>query len=131
MTWITFLAFARSLSYFEGGQKSGLARIIHIWENLLEQRVFVENNKIVFNSKEDKARSLTYGIIKSMFDFDSEFNSPDQIFIVWSCKTLQNWKMILSAPFKDAPLVEVTYNGDKKETYIDVYRKLENVCIPD
>lgn len=99
----------------------------------MEQRVQIENDKIVFSSKEDKARSLTYGIIKSMFDFDfdPEFNNPDQIFIVWSCKTLQNWKMILSATFKDAPLVEVTYNGDKKETYIDVYRKLENVCIPD
>jgi hypothetical protein len=97
----------------------------------LETRVQVADGKIIFKNKEDKARTLTYGVIKSMFEFSPEFNSPDQIFIVWSCKTLQNWKIILSAPFEGAPLVEVTYNGDKKETYIDVYRKLENVRIPD
>jgi hypothetical protein len=26
---------------------------------------------------------------------------------------------------------EVTYNGDKQETYIDVYKKWENICVPD
>lgn len=24
---------------------------------------------------------------------------------------------------------EVTYNGDKKETYLDAYKKWENVCV--
>lgn len=96
----------------------------------METRVEVSDGKLVFKSKEDKARTLMFGIIDSMFDTPEGFTADD-IFIVWSCKTLQNWKLILSAPFKDAPLVEVTYNGDKKETYIDVYRKLENVRIPD
>jgi hypothetical protein len=97
----------------------------------MEEAVQIENDKVIFKDKEHKAKSLTYGVLKSMFDFTPEFNSPDQIYIVWSCKTLQNWKVLLSAPFKDAPFVEVTYNGDKKETYIEVYKKLENVCIPD
>jgi hypothetical protein len=96
----------------------------------METRVQVQDGKMVFESKEHKARTLMFGIIDSMFETPDGF-VPDDIFIVWSCKTLQNWKMILSAPFKDAPLVEVTYNGDKKETYIDVYTKLENVVIPD
>ena len=96
----------------------------------MQQPVNLEEGKLVFRDKEHKARTLVYGIIGSMFNTSEDFK-PEDIFIVWSCKTLQNWKMILSAPFKGAPLVEVTYNGDKKETYIDVYQKLENVCIPD
>jgi hypothetical protein len=26
---------------------------------------------------------------------------------------------------------EITHNGDKGETYLDAYKKWENVCIPD
>jgi hypothetical protein len=26
---------------------------------------------------------------------------------------------------------ELTYNGEKRETYLDAYTKLDNVCIPD
>jgi len=26
---------------------------------------------------------------------------------------------------------EVTYNGDKNETYVDVYKKWDNVCVVD
>lgn len=64
--------------------------------------------------------------MKSIDDF-----TPDDVFIVWFTKTLQNWKAITSAPYKGAPFIELTYNGDKKETYIDIYKKLENVCVPD
>lgn len=88
------------------------------------------NDKVIFKDKEHKAKSLVYGVIKSMFETPLEFKLDD-IFIVWSCKTLQNWKFIISTSFNGAPLVEVTYNGDKEETYIDVYRKIENICIPD
>lgn len=55
----------------------------------------------------------------------------DDIFIVWSCKTLQNNKAIASGylPQSLCMLFEVTYNGDKKEIYIDAYTKDNNVCI--
>ncbi|KAF1291054.1 DUF6275 family protein [Candidatus Enterococcus leclercqii] len=51
------------------------------------------------------------------------------VFIVWSCKTLQNNKAILSASIKGAPLYEVTHNGDKGEIYVDTYTKESNECI--
>lgn len=48
-----------------------------------------------------------------------------EIFPVWQCKTLQNWKGIFASP-KEKMLFEVTYDGDKKAYYIDVYDKREN-----
>lgn len=57
--------------------------------------------------------------------------TKDDVFIVWFCKTLQNWKALVSTTISDGIYYEVTYNGDKHETYLDVYKKWENVCIPD
>lgn len=48
------------------------------------------------------------------------------VFVVWSCKTLQNSKAILSASIKGAPLFEITMNGDKQEIYVDTYVKKSN-----
>lgn len=48
------------------------------------------------------------------------------VFVVWSCKTLQNSKAILSATCKGAPMYEITMNGDKQEIYVDTYTKESN-----
>ena len=48
------------------------------------------------------------------------------VFVVWSCKTLQNNKALLSTTVSDGMYYELTYNGDKNELYIDVYKKFEN-----
>lgn len=53
------------------------------------------------------------------------------VFIVWKCKVLQNWKWMISSTLFDGMYYEVTYNGDKKELYLDAYKKFENRCIPD
>ena len=51
------------------------------------------------------------------------------VFVVWSCKTLQNYKALLSTTFTgDGIYAEYTYNGDKQELYEDVYKKLTNTC---
>lgn len=55
--------------------------------------------------------------------------TTDDVFVVWSCKTLQNNKALLSTTVSDGMYYEVTYNGDKHETYLDAYKKWENVCI--
>lgn len=56
--------------------------------------------------------------------------TPDNVFIVWSCKTLQNNKVLASTTMPDGMYYEITYNGDKKEIYFDAYKKFENKCIP-
>ena len=50
-------------------------------------------------------------------------------YVVWSCKTLQNNKALLSTTLLDGMYYELTYNGDKKEIYFDAYKKFENKCI--
>lgn len=52
-----------------------------------------------------------------------------EVFVVWSCKTLQNNKALLSTTLFDGMYYELTYNGDKKELYFDAYKKFENRCI--
>ncbi len=55
--------------------------------------------------------------------------AEDNIFVVWSCKTLQNNKALVSTTLCDGMYYELTYNGDKKEVYLDAYKKFENKAI--
>lgn len=59
----------------------------------------------------------------------SEEQPSFKVFIVWMCKTLQNSKALLSTTLSDGMYYEVTMNGDKKEIYLDAYKKFENRCI--
>lgn len=53
----------------------------------------------------------------------------DNVFIVWSCKTLQNYKCLASTTVSgDGIYAEYTYNGDKQELYEDIYDKVQNTC---
>lgn len=60
---------------------------------------------------------------------DGKRITEDDVFIVWSCKTLQNNKALASTILSDGMYYELTYNGDKHELYFDAYKKWENICI--
>jgi hypothetical protein len=60
---------------------------------------------------------------------DNKQITVDDVFIVWSCKTLQNNKALASTTLFDGMYYEITYNGDKNEIYFDAYKKWENKCI--
>jgi len=117
---------ASMMIYIDSGIKDSLLSIYEDWRKHMEN----QPEKIIFKDRQDKAKSLVYGCMKSIDDCPVDF-TKDDVFVVWFCKTLQNWKAIVSASYKGAPLCEVTYNGDKQETYVDIYRKLENVRFPD
>lgn len=53
------------------------------------------------------------------------------VYTVWKCKTLQNWKYLLSSTLSDGMYYELTYNGDKGDWYLDAYKKFENVVIKE
>ena len=55
---------------------------------------------------------------------------PDDMYIVWLCKTLQNWKALVSG-VHITEYIDVSYNGDKQEIYVDVYTKMYNQCLKD
>lgn len=54
----------------------------------------------------------------------------ENVYVVWACKTLQNYKALLSTTVSgDGIYAEYTYNGDKQEMYEDVYKKASNRCL--
>lgn len=62
-------------------------------------------------------------------DYFNPFGLHFEIYIVWKCKTLQNWKYLISTSLCDGMYYELTYNGDIKEWYIDAYKKVKNTII--
>lgn len=75
-----------------------------------------------------EALDITRGVLQDNCGYTSDVVAEDKMFVVWSCKTLQNWKAIVGGTdIKE--LIEVTYNGDTKEAYVDVYDKKLNVAI--
>lgn len=54
-----------------------------------------------------------------------------EVYSVWKVKALQNWKFLISSSLPDQMYYELTYNGGKKEWYLDAYKKWENVTIVD
>jgi ABC-type phosphate/phosphonate transport system substrate-binding protein len=80
-----------------------------------------------------KARSIVYNYVKERLEkTDTHVTfAADEVYVVWFSKTLKNWKALVSTTLPDGMYYEVTYNGDKCETYLDAYKKFDNVCIPD
>ena len=72
-------------------------------------------------------------IIRQYISEHLDKSDPEPVFdvyIVWKCKALQNWKYLISSTLSDGMYYELTYNGDKKEWYLDAYKKFENRVIP-
>ena len=62
---------------------------------------------------------------------DGKSITGEDVYVVWSCKVLQNWKALLSTDVPDGMYYELTYDGDRRVTYLDAYKKWENVPIAD
>lgn len=78
----------------------------------------------------EKALSIVDDYIYEHLDKSDSLPIYDK-YVVWQCKTLQNWKWLISSTLCDGMYYEVTYNGDKHEFYLDAYKKFENRCIKD
>ncbi len=84
------------------------------------------------NNFTDKAKEIVVNYYNEQHSYAKITN--DNVFIVWFCKTLQNWKALVGITIlvgKCYEYCEVTYNGDKHEAYLDVYQKLDNIRISD
>lgn len=63
-------------------------------------------------------------------DKDRYLLKMEDVYVVWFCKTLQNWKALVSTILPDLTYYEVTYNGNELVIYLDVYVKSRNIEIP-
>ena len=52
--------------------------------------------------------------------------TQNDVYVVWACKTLKNFKCLIAARVSDGIYAEYTYNGDKQELYEDIYTKINN-----
>lgn len=53
----------------------------------------------------------------------------DDVHIVISSYVLGNLKVLITKSVQDGMYYEITYNANKDEIYLDVYKKWENKCI--
>lgn len=77
---------------------------------------------------DDKAVNIVRKYIEEHID-KSDKMPEFEVYTVWKCKALQNFKYLLSSTLPDGMYYELTYNGDKQEWYLDAYKKFENVVI--
>ena len=74
-------------------------------------------------------------VIKLVSDYikehlDKSDKIPEfEVYIVWKCKILQNWKYLCASTLPDGMYYELTFDGDKNRWYLDAYKKFENRCI--
>lgn len=81
---------------------------------------------------QEKARKIVMDYFNARVDkTDQKQITMDDVFVVWFCKTLQNWKCLVSTTVSDGMYYEITHNGDKDEIYVDVYKKWANLCVQD
>lgn len=73
-----------------------------------------------------RALDIVLNYIHDTFGHIIRYGEDFDIFIVWKCKTLQNWKYLISTSVGDGMYYELTYNGDRREWYLDAYKKFQN-----
>lgn len=79
---------------------------------------------------QEKAKQIVVDYFNSHADVtDGKQITTDDVYVVWFCKTLQNWKVLASTNISDGMYYEITHNGDKDETYVDVYKKWNNFAV--
>ena len=83
----------------------------------------MDNKKFI-----ERCKEIVRKYAEEHLDKSDEISNFD-VFVVWSCKTLQNNKALLSTTLFDGMYYELTFNGDKRELYLDAYKKFENKCI--
>jgi hypothetical protein len=81
----------------------------------------------------DQARRHVFLYVKNRLEkTDTHVSfSENDVYVVWFSKTLKNWKALVSTMLSDGMYYEVTHNGEVGETYIDAYKKWDNVSIKD
>lgn len=102
------------------------------WTDYNGNEYFIQTDLLLKGSKfmDEIAISIVRNYIIEHLDKTDEMPTFE-VYIVWKCKALQNWKYLLSSSLFDGMYYELTYNGNKNEWYLDAYKKFENKVIED
>lgn len=68
-------------------------------------------------------------IIKELKEKYNENYKIEELHLVWFSKTLQNFKCCICDLKSNNRYYECTYNGNKKELYVDIYDKVYNTKV--
>jgi thiol-disulfide isomerase/thioredoxin len=87
----------------------------------------------ILEGYQEKAKRLVFEYVRAHLEVtDTHVTfASDEVYIVWFSKTLKNWKALLSTTLPDGMYYEVTYDGAMARTYIDAYKKFDNVTVED
>lgn len=77
----------------------------------------------------EKAKQILVDSYNALYIDGKKEITKDDVYIVWFCKTLQNWKALASTNIPDGMYYEITHDGDKNKTYVDVYKKWDNFWV--
>lgn len=80
----------------------------------------------------DYCRRVVYEYIKPRLEkTDTHVTfAQDEVYLVWFCFILGNYKALISTTLPDGMYYEVTYSVRTGETYLDAYKKFDNLSIP-
>lgn len=82
------------------------------------------------DNMDNKAFEIIRNYILDHLD-KSDATPEFEVYIVWKCKALQNWKYLLASTLPDGMYYELIYSGNKEEWYLDAYKKFQNTVIID
>lgn len=81
-----------------------------------------------FDSPQMQARVIVKNYVEQRLEVTdgTEFNLSN-VYVVWFTFVLGSWKCLISTTLPDGMYYEVTHNKTKGETYLDAYKKFDNV----
>lgn len=81
----------------------------------------------------EAARNMVYALVCEEFNrSDKKDNehvlnfSENDVYVVWFCYILGNWKALVSTTIPDNMYYEVTFDRGRQKVYIDSYKKFKN-----
>lgn len=81
---------------------------------------------------QERAKQLVYVYAKQHLDkTDNVKFEPEDVYVVWSVKVLNNWKVLVSTILPDGMYYEVTHDGVACYDYLDAYKKVANKAVPE
>lgn len=70
-------------------------------------------------------------LIKELKEKYNEDYTIEELHLVWFSKALQNFKCVIIDLKENQRYYECTYNGDKKQLYVDIYEKKHNTLVEE